>query len=119
MGLASSGTPATVAANSRRKKIANTATSERNPATRIRPQWIRAVPVIWPRRSGCRLDPILGPEHEILEGGHQLQRTEGAVPVATACSCNRTLHQPVGIAGGGHRRPVGDSIERGSNRIPV
>src|SRR5215831_7621405 len=39
MGLATSGAPASVAAISRRKKIAKTATSDRNPATTIRPQW--------------------------------------------------------------------------------
>src|SRR5262249_25192669 len=39
MGLATAGAPASVAAISRRKKIANTATSDRSPATMIRPQW--------------------------------------------------------------------------------
>src|SRR5262245_44772049 len=39
MGLATSGTPASVVAISKSKKIAKTATSDRNPATTIRPQW--------------------------------------------------------------------------------
>src|SRR5262245_38804925 len=39
MGLATSGMPASVAISSRSKKIAKTATSDRNPATTISPQW--------------------------------------------------------------------------------